>query len=90
MRYFAFPFGRFENLNAKAFALARQAGYEAVCSAYGGFNFPGDDAFHVQRIPVGDDMIHLKNWTTVDPRKLNTPRFPYDCHVSPPPAVTFA
>jgi peptidoglycan/xylan/chitin deacetylase (PgdA/CDA1 family) len=78
VRYFAFPFGQHANLNAAAFALARQAGYEAVCSAYGGFNFPGDDAFHLQRVVVGDDMIHLKNWTTVDPRKLKTPRFVYD------------
>jgi len=79
VRYFAFPFGQHANLNAAAFALARQAGYEAVCSAYGGFNFPGDDPFHLQRIVLGDDMIHLKNWTTVDPRKLKTPRFVYGC-----------
>ncbi len=90
VRYFAFPFGCFRHLNAEAFALARQAGYEAVCSAYGGFNFPGDDAFHVQRIPLGDDMIHLKNWATVDPRKLKTPRYSYDYHVSPSPTAAFA
>jgi peptidoglycan/xylan/chitin deacetylase (PgdA/CDA1 family) len=90
VRYFAFPFGKQANLNSEAFALARQAGYEAVCSSYGGFNFPGDDAFHLQRIPSGDDMIHLKNWTTLDPRKLKTPRFAYDCHVSPSPSVSFA
>jgi peptidoglycan/xylan/chitin deacetylase (PgdA/CDA1 family) len=77
VRYFSFPYGHHANLNRYAFDLAHQAGYEAVCSAYGGFNFPGDDAFHLQRIPVGNDMIHLKNWTTVDPRKLSTPRFVY-------------
>lgn len=60
VRYFSFPFGLYANLSWQAFALAAQCGYEGVCSAYGGFNFPGDDAFHVQRIPVGDDMIHLK------------------------------
>jgi peptidoglycan/xylan/chitin deacetylase (PgdA/CDA1 family) len=90
VRYFAFPFGRHVNLNAAAFALARQAGYEAVCSSYGGFNFPGDDAFHLQRIVVGDDMIHLKNWATIDPRKLKIPRFNYDAPVSPSAAVSFA
>ncbi|MGO8691392.1 MAG: polysaccharide deacetylase family protein [Thermoguttaceae bacterium] len=78
VRYFAFPFGLHANLSAAAFALARGAGYEAVCSCYGGFNFPGDDAFHLQRIAPGDDMIHLKNWMTVDPRKLKIPRFAYD------------
>ena len=40
-----------------AFQLARIAGYKGVCSGYGGFNFPGDDAFHLQRIHVDDDMI---------------------------------
>ncbi len=90
VRYFAFPFGKHANLTGEAFALARQAGYEAVCSSYGGFNFPGGDAFHLQRIPPGDDMIHLKNWTTLDPRKLKTPRFVVDCHVSPSPSISFA
>jgi peptidoglycan/xylan/chitin deacetylase (PgdA/CDA1 family) len=84
VRYFAFPFGHRENLNVAAFSVAAEAGYEAVCSAYGGFNFPGDDAFHLQRIAVGDDLIHLKNWTTVDPRKLNTPRFTYNLEEAAP------
>ncbi len=76
VRYFAFPFGQHANLTSRAFQLAREAGYEAVCSAYGGYNFPGDDPFHLQRIHV-DDMIRLKNRTTVDPRKTGTPRFVY-------------
>jgi peptidoglycan/xylan/chitin deacetylase (PgdA/CDA1 family) len=71
-RYFAFPFGQHVNLNPRAFRLAREAGYAGVCSAYGGFNFPGDDSFHLQRIHVDDDMIRLKNWVTVDPRKLRS------------------
>jgi peptidoglycan/xylan/chitin deacetylase (PgdA/CDA1 family) len=71
-RYFAFPFGQHANLSPQAFRLAREAGYSGVCSAYGGFNFPGDDAFHLQRIHVDDDMIRLKNWVTVDPRKLRS------------------
>ena len=77
-RYFAFPFGQHANLNPLAFRLAREAGYAGVCSAYGGFNFPGDDPFHLQRIHVDDDMIRLKNWVTVDPRKLRAiERYPY-------------
>ncbi len=74
VRYFAFPYGQYAHLSREAFEAAYQAGYEAVCSAYGGFNFPGDDPFHLQRIPADEDMIHLKNWTTVDPRKRHTPR----------------
>jgi len=78
VRYFAFPFGQHENLNPAVFQMAYEAGYEAVCSAYGGFNFPGDDSFHLQRIPVDREMIRLKNWVTLDPRKLGIPRFEYE------------
>jgi peptidoglycan/xylan/chitin deacetylase (PgdA/CDA1 family) len=74
IRYFAFPYGQFDNLNPLAFALAREAGFAAVCSAYGGYNFPGDDDFHLQRIHVDDDLVRLQNWTTVDPRKLRRAR----------------
>lgn len=81
VRYFAFPFGLHANLNRTAFELARQAGYEGVCSAYGGFNFPGDDAFHIQRMPTDSTMIRIKNWVTGDPRKLRIPRFEYGDNV---------
>jgi peptidoglycan/xylan/chitin deacetylase (PgdA/CDA1 family) len=70
VRYFAFPFGQHKNLNPDAFAMAKDAGFEGVCSAYGGYNFAGDDPFHLQRIHVDDDLIRLKNWVTVDARKL--------------------
>lgn len=78
IRFFAFPYGQHANLNAAAFALARAAGFEAVCSAYGGFNFPGDDAFHLQRIHADPDMLRLKNWLTVDPRKRRVKRYDPD------------
>jgi peptidoglycan/xylan/chitin deacetylase (PgdA/CDA1 family) len=78
VRYFAFPFGQYANLNSAAFGVCREAGFDAVCSAYGGFNFAHDDPFHIQRIAVDDDLIRLKNWVTVDPRKLTMhPRFEY-------------
>jgi peptidoglycan/xylan/chitin deacetylase (PgdA/CDA1 family) len=77
VRFFAFPYGLRANLSRAAFEMAHQAGYEGVCSAYGGFNFPGDDAFHLQRVGVNDDMIGLKNWATGDPRKLRISRFAY-------------
>ena len=72
VRYFAFPYGLHENLSPEAFAVAREAGYRGVCSAYGGYNLPGVDAFHLQRIHADNDMIRFKNWLTVDPRKLAT------------------
>ncbi|MCR4411891.1 MAG: polysaccharide deacetylase family protein [Thermoguttaceae bacterium] len=72
VRYFAFPFGQPEHLDRRAMAMAREAGYDAVCSAYGGYNFPGGDGFHLRRIPADGYLIRLKNWMTLDPRKLGT------------------
>ena len=77
IRYFAFPFGMHANLNQTAFHLAKEHGFEAVCSAYGGYNFPGDDPFHLQRIHADPNFVRLKNWLTVDPRKVNIRRFDY-------------
>ncbi len=74
VRYFAFPYGQHANLSIQAFQAARKCGFEGVCSAYGGYNFPGDDAFHLQRIHADNDLIRLKNWLTVDPRKLKKSR----------------
>lgn len=68
MRYFAFPYGMPCNMTPLVFHLAREHGYEAVCSAYGDYNFPGDDAFHIRRFHP-DDMVRLRNWGTIDPRK---------------------
>jgi peptidoglycan/xylan/chitin deacetylase (PgdA/CDA1 family) len=79
IRYFSFPYGMHANLSCQAFALAARCGYEGVCSAYGGYNYPGDDPFHVQRIPTVGEMLRLKNWLTADPRKIHTRRFEYRC-----------
>lgn len=78
IRYFAFPFGQHANLNAEVFHMAYDAGYEGVCSAYGGYNFPGDDPFHLQRFHADPSLLRLKNWLTVDPRWVNTPRYRYE------------
>jgi len=85
VRYFAFPFGQRENLNPVVFNMLRAAGYAGVCSAYGGLNYPGDDAFHLQRIAVDNDMIGLVNWLTGDPRKLHTRRYDYSMRPSETP-----
>jgi peptidoglycan/xylan/chitin deacetylase (PgdA/CDA1 family) len=82
IRYFAFPYGGRANLSRRALDFAWAAGYEAACSCYGGYNLPGDDGFHLQRIPVDSSMLRLKNWVTGDPRKRNTPRFAWE-----PPAL---
>jgi len=77
VRYFAFPYGLPVNLSAAAFRLAKEAGYDGACSAYGGYNFPGDDSFHLQRFHGDPQALRLKNWLTVDPRKDHTPRYEY-------------
>lgn len=75
VRHFAFPFGLPANLSAAAFAAARQAGFQAACSAYGAYNFPGEDSFHLQRVHADPELVRLKNWLTIDPRKTSVPRF---------------
>ena len=82
LRYFAFPYGQNENLNATVFHMAYDAGYEGVCSAYGGYNFPGDDVFHLQRFHADPSLLRLKNWLSVDPRWIKQPRFVYN-HYDP-------
>ena len=77
VRYFAFPFGMKCNLNPLVFHMARAAGYEAVCSAYGGYNFPGDDPFHLQRAHGDPELSLIKNIATLDPRKLRIRRYEY-------------
>jgi peptidoglycan/xylan/chitin deacetylase (PgdA/CDA1 family) len=78
VRYFAFPFGLRKNLSPEAFAAVRRAGYAAACSAYGGFNYPGEDPFHLQRIGPTENMCVFWNWLTFDPRKLYVPRYDYN------------
>lgn len=75
IRYFAFPYGLHANLSAAAMAIARRSGVEGVCSAYGAYNLPGDDPFHLQRIHGDLQMARFYNWMSVDPRKLHVPRF---------------
>jgi peptidoglycan/xylan/chitin deacetylase (PgdA/CDA1 family) len=70
IKYFAFPYGLHKNLSAIAFRIAYEARFAGVCSAYGGYNFPGDDAFHLRRFHADQEFIRFVNWMTVDPRKV--------------------
>ena len=79
IRYFAFPFGRPANMTVETVQLARDAGYKAVCSAYGGYNLPGGDHFHLKRRCLDGSLLRIKNWVTVDPfRNRHFPEFTYD------------
>ncbi len=70
IHYFAFPYGLPENMSQSAFEIAFQTGYWGVCSAYGGYNLPSQDSFHIQRIHGDPQWSRFMNWLTVDPRKL--------------------
>lgn len=70
--HFAFPYGMPRNMTAAAFQAAREYGYDSVSSAYGDYNYPGGDAFHIRRIH-SDNLSALRNWATIDPRKLRNP-----------------
>ena len=75
MRYFAFPYGLHrKSVDARRFAWRSRPGYDGVCSAYGGYNFPGDDAFHLRRFHADPEFVRFKNWLTVDPRKVRKQR----------------
>lgn len=79
VRYFAFPYGQHAHLNSSAFQIARDAGFQAVCSAYGGYNFPGEDLFHFQREHGDPNFLRFRNRMLMDPRVVATiPRFAYE------------
>ena len=69
--YFAFPYGRRHNLHPAAFRLARAFGMQGVCSAYGDYNWPGGDPFHIKRIHGDAEFARFRNWLTLDPRKVH-------------------
>ncbi len=71
IRYFAIPYGQVEDLSPAVFRMAKEHGFAGVCSAYGGWNEVGGDAFHLQRFHGDPRISYLKNWLTLDPRKRN-------------------
>ncbi|MBX9788199.1 MAG: polysaccharide deacetylase family protein [Pirellulales bacterium] len=89
VRYLAFPYGQHRHLNPRVFHLAYDAGYDGVCSSYGGYNYPGDDAFHLQRVCVDGSLIRLQNWASIDPvRERRIRRFFYGPEIVPRQAPT--
>jgi methionyl-tRNA formyltransferase/peptidoglycan/xylan/chitin deacetylase (PgdA/CDA1 family) len=51
----AYPFGGKADINDDGVSTARDAGYAALFSDYGGENFPGDAPFTLRRIDIGGD-----------------------------------
>ncbi len=76
IRFFAFPYGQYCNLNKDVFHLFKHHGFEGVCSAYGGWNDIGNDPFHIQRLHGDPNFTRMKNWLEFDPRIAKVE--PYD------------
>ena len=71
VNYFAFPFGMPDNLSTSAFRIAYETPFRGVCSAFGGYNAPAGDSFHLRRIHGYPEWSRFCNWLTMDPRKLH-------------------
>ena len=85
VRYFAFPFGLHANLNARRLCPGPpRPAMKPSARATAASTSPATTPFTCNGLLSGDDMIHLKNWTTVDPRKLKMPRFAYDLAIPAP------
>ncbi len=69
VRYFAFPYGMPEQLTQIAVDAVIEAGFDGFCSAFGGYNLPGDHPFHIRRFHGDPEMARLKDWLSYDPRK---------------------
>ncbi len=58
------------NISQEAIDVVIESGFKGFLSAYGGWNWPGEDDFHLQRIHGDPGLASLTNWLTLDPRKL--------------------
>ena len=68
--YFSFPYGLINNISQAAIDMVAQAGYKAFASAIGGWNVPGRDEFHMLRFHGDRCTEALRNWLTLDPRRI--------------------
>ena len=70
IRFFAFPFGLPENTSQPAVDAFRRRGLLGFCTAYGAWNWPGSCGTHLRRIHADPGIERLRNWLTLDERKL--------------------
>lgn len=66
--HFAFPYGKHHNMSPRSIQFLHDEGFRSYCSAYGGYNFPGDGSFHLKRFHGDPILSRIKNWLTLDPR----------------------
>jgi peptidoglycan/xylan/chitin deacetylase (PgdA/CDA1 family) len=72
--FFAFPYGFPSNMSQAAIDTVADAGYTGFVSAFGGWNFPGGDFFHLVRFHGDPCLAAVEDWLTFDPRKLDLHR----------------
>lgn len=78
-KYFAFPYGLPRNMSQSAVDLLSSLGIEGFCSGYGALNWPGNAGFHLRRFHADPGIERLKNWLTLDSRKLiDTVQLPFN------------
>ena len=70
VRYFAFPYGMPWQLTQAAIEAVHAAGLAGFCSAYGGYNLVGRDAFHIRRCHGDPIFSRLRNWLSFDGGKV--------------------
>ncbi|MEM9588635.1 MAG: polysaccharide deacetylase family protein [Planctomycetota bacterium] len=70
VRYFAVPYGMPAQLTRAVIQVTREAGLAGFCSAFGAYNLPGRDPFHIRRIHGDPQFCRLQNWLSFDSRKL--------------------
>jgi peptidoglycan/xylan/chitin deacetylase (PgdA/CDA1 family) len=70
--YFAFPYGLVANISQEAIDMLVEAGYQAFVSAFGAWNFPIGDAFHLTRFHGDPCTEAIRNWLTLDPRRIES------------------
>lgn len=69
--YFAFPYGHPKNMTQEAVDVLKAMEVQGFCSGYGALNWPANDGFHLRRIHADPGIQRLKNWLTLDARKLS-------------------
>jgi len=79
VRFFAVPYGLPKQLTRLVFETSREAGLQGVCSAYGGYNIPGGDDYHLRRFHGDPEYGRLMNWLSLDPSKLRKEPFVDSC-----------
>lgn len=71
INYFAFPYGLPHNMSQMAVDVLTEVGVKGFCSAYGAWNWPGSPGVHIRRIHADPGIERLRNWLTLDARKLD-------------------